>query len=339
MARRQRIDYGVDDSTDLFTGLTWPSIFLHDPTYALFRPLYDRTSPWRSSYDSLCLYLNSQARRLGGRHILMGQFSKLALISTRYSTLHNFLNEPFNPKHNLSDLFSEVDQFLRWRFDYFSYDPWQDTAPETNEVKEPDKEEAAIPYQKKRKLLKKALSKIPWQQQLQKSLEYDSGIEGFHAYLIEKAIKECPDLLSQQSNEDIVNQIFSSPNPLLTLNFEGKDYVVGEVPAMIGSHYLSRKIQKGWFDNRGKKFYRILGSYARWDDAKMVIFKNDDPQIQTQMFKDIKDNMSLISVGNHKKAQVDGVDYHLSLLVDSDLPDRSFLISEWEINSQLTIVL
>lgn len=348
MTKRKRIEYDSDDA-DLFVAPTWPDIFLRDPAYGLLRPLYDHTSPWRSSQD-LYQYLSSQARRLGGRRHVLFYLSNLSKISTLYPTFHSFLLTPFENTHDLPQVFSEMERFLRWRFECFSENPWIDfPAPEITKPKGhiSEKDIEAIPVeltdQDRKKLLKKELAKIPWQQQLQYALEHDSGMAGFHTSLIEKALKECPDLLTQKSNEDLVNQIFSSPVQQLSLSIGNKDYVVAEIPVMLGSHYLGKKTQKVWFTARGKKFYRILGCYARWDDAKVVIFKHsiqENSGLQKQMFTEIREQLSLVSVGNWKKAQVDGVDYYLSLLIDADLPEKAFFVSEWEINCpQLTIVL
>ena len=349
-SRRKRIEYDLDEATDLFVAPTWPDIFLKDQAYALFRPLYERTSPWRSAYSSLYQYFSSQARRLGGRRHILFYLSNLAKIAEDYPKFQAFLLAPFDSNHDLPAMLSEMELFLRWRFENFSEDPWlgfpaQEVVMPKGHISEKDIE--AVPTtltdQDRKKLLKKELAKIPWQQQLQRALEHESGMSGFHAILIEKALKECPDLLTQKSNEDLVNQIFSSPAQELTVKMGAHDYTVAEIPVMLGSHYLGKKTQKVWFTARGKKFYRILGCYARWDDAKVVIFKHsiqEDATLQKWMFTEIKEQHSLISVGNWKKAQVDGIDYYLSLLIDSDLPEKSFFVSEWEINCpQLTILL
>lgn len=346
----KKVEYDLDETTDIFVAPTWPSAFLQDPAYALFRPLYERTSPWRTSYSALYQYLSSQARRLGGRRHVLFYLSNLAKVAGEYPHLHAFLLAPFESTNNLTQVFLELEFFLRWRFEKFSEDPWLDfPAPEPvapkGHISEKDIE--AIPIvlseQDRKKLLKKVLAKIPWQEQLQRALENESGIAGFHTTLIENAIKECPDLLTQRANEDLVNQIFASPVQSLTLTLGVNDYLVAEIPVMLGSHYLGKRTQKVWFDRRGKKFYRILGCYARWDDAKIVLFKHSihaDSGLQKRMFAEIRERQSLISVGNWKKAQVDGVDYYLALLIDSDLPDRSFFVSEWEVNCpQLSIVL
>jgi hypothetical protein len=340
MVRGRKVDYGLDDSMDLFTGLTWPDSFLQDPAYAIFRPLYERTCPWRTSQDLLFLYLNSQARRLGGRKILLGYFLKLSSIAFDYPYFKSFLLSPFE-KHNLDALFLDVDKFLQWRFKKFTIDPWLDFKKEIEKKEianvEVSEKDLALPVSSlsekdRKKLLKKELSKMPWQKQLQQTLEYESGFTGFHTALIEKALKECPDLLAQKSNEDLVSQIFSTPTNDMELIIGAGGYVVAEIPVMLGAHFLNKKTQKRWFDAKGKKFFRILGCYARWDDAKVVIFKNALPENTEHMFSDIKKELALKSVGHLIRAQVDGIDYYLSLLVDSDLPDRSFLISEWELN-------
>ena len=341
-ARRKKIAYEIDNDSDLFIAPTWPEAFLKDPAYALFRPLYEYTSPWRASHSALCHYLNGQARRLGGRQYILFHFSNLARIAKSYPDFHSFLLDPFTNKHRLLQVFYDLERFLRWRFEEFTEDPWLDfTVEESSAAKGhiSEKDLEAIPVAlsetDRKKLLKKALSKIPWQQQLQRSLEYESGMEGFHAALIENAIKECPNLLHQKSNEDLVQQIFSSPTPSLSFTMGEEGYLIAEIPVMLGSHYLGKKAQKVWFDARGKKFYRILGCYARWDDAKVVVFKqsvHDGHELQKKMFSDIKEKQSLISVGVWKKAQVDGLDYYLSLLIDSDIPERAFFVSEWEIN-------
>jgi hypothetical protein len=341
-ARRKKIDYEIDETSDLFIAPTWPESFLRDPAYSLFRPLYEYTSPWRTSYDALYQYLNGQARRMGGRQHILFHFSNLSLISSGYTQFHAFLSDPFTPKHNLTWVFSDLEKFLRWRFAEFSDSPWRDfpareKIASKGRISEKDLE--AIPCvlsdTDRKKLLKKELAKIPWQTQLQRSLEYESGIEGFHTALIENALKECPELLHQRHNEDLVQQVFSSPLDSMTLTMGEKGYLIAEIPVMLGSHYLGKKTQKVWFDARGKKFYRILGCYARWDNAQVVIFKasvHNDAELQKQMFAEIKEGLLLVGVGNWKKAIIDGSDYYLSLLIDSDLPERSFFVSEWEIN-------
>jgi len=65
------------------------------------------------------------------------------------------------------------------------------------------------------------------------------------------------------------------PSSALSLDIGDDGFVVAEIPVMLGSHYLGKKAQKVWFDAKGRKFYRILGCYARWDDAKVVIFSFD----------------------------------------------------------------
>lgn len=342
MAARRRIDYGIDESVDLFIGVTtWPSKFLEDPAYALLRPLYEYTSPWRTSHDALSLYLHSQARRLGGRRHILFHFSNLAIISERFPKFNQFLLSPFNQSHSLKRVFTEMELFLRWRFDFFTKDPWADypiqekLAAKRRTVSEND----PLSEKDRKRILKRFLSKVPWQLQLQQALEHDSGIEGYHAAIIEKALKECPDLTSQKANLDLVHHIFSSPMPELTIDMGDKGYVVAEIPIMLGSHYLGKNVQKIWFETKGRKFYRILGNYARWDDAMVVIFNIKDDDGQAKMFSTVRETQGLKSIGNWKRAQVDGEDYYLSLLVELDLPERSFLVSEWELNCpQLTIL-
>ena len=347
-SRRSKISYEIDTTVDLFVAPTWPDAFLKDPSYALFRPLYEYTSPWRLTYGALSKYLNGQARRMGGRQYVLYHFSQLAQITpnVEYPSLYAFLLDPFTAsKHNLTDVFSDAEKFLRWRFECFTEDPWFDF-PDSSAPISDNNDVTQLPTLKlsdtgRRKLLKKALSKIPWQQQLQRSLEYDTGVEGFHTALIENAIKECPDLLQQHSNQDLVQQIFSSSTAPMALEIGEKEYMVTQLPIMLGSHYLSKRAQKVWFDARGKKFYRILGCYARWDDAKVVIFKSalhNDTTRQKQMFSEIREQLLLVSVGVWKKLQVDGLDYYLSLLIDSDLPDKAFFVSEWEVNCQISLV-
>ena len=346
-ARRKKIDYGIDDDVDLFVALTWPTKFLEDPAYALLRPLYENTSPWRKSHEALALYLHSQARRLGGRRHILFHFSNLSLISEGYYEFNRFLKAPFETTHKLKRVFGEMERFLRQRFETFEHDPWadyplQERLAAKRRISEKDLAVPAVPEipltdMERKKLLKKALSKVPWQLQLQKALEYDSGIEGYHADIIAKALKECPEV-NQKPNADLVHHIFSSPIPALTLELGEEGYCVCEIPIMLGSHYLGKNVQKTWFDAKGRKFYRILGCYARWDDAKVVIFKHrlsDSPTL----FPAIKAAHGLRGVGNWKQAQVDGEDYYLSLLIDFDLPERSFLVTDWELNCpQLTIL-
>jgi len=345
-ARRQKIDYGIDDSVDLFTGLTWPAVFLQDPSYAIFRPIYDRTSPWRTNHEKLWLYLNSQARRLGSRRMLLYHFANLQLIANGFPIFQAFLLNPFS-RHDLNQLFSEIERFLRWRFDQFSDDPWRDYPVQekvsTKKIQEKDLIVPTLTEQARRKLLKKELSKISWQTQLQRSLEYDTGIEGFHASLVEKAIRECPDLLKQKSNEDLVTEAFSPSDMPVTIVIGKDGWTVTEIPVMLGSHYLAKRTQKVWFDDRNRQFFKILGCYAKWLDAKLVIFTNtihNDSVKLKQMFDGIKENHNLITVGNWNKMQIDEVDYFLSLLIESDMPMKSFIVSEWQINiPKLAVIL
>ena len=334
MAKRyKKVDYDFDDAVDMFAAPTWPNVFLKDPAYALFRPLYEYTSPWRASQDALLLYLYSQARRLGGRRHLLFHFSNLAKISESYAGLNWFLRSPFEHSHDLIEVFTDMENFLRWRFVEFRDDPWRDfPLEERSKSKRRTKKEpvpVVLSESERKRLLKKVLSKIPDKHNIQKALdECQTG-------LLENAIKECPSLVSQRSNSDLIHQIFSSPISELTLTLGEGGYVVGEIPVMLGSHFLDKNAHTGWFEK--KKFYRILGCYARWDDAKVVIFK--DQGKDAKIFSILKDTHRLKSVGDWKKAQVDGEDYFLSILVESDLPERSFLISEWEVNvPHLTIL-
>jgi len=347
--KRKKIEYDLEDSDDLFVAPTWPDAFLRDPAYALLRPLYERTSPWRSSSILLHQYLTSQARRLGNRRHLAFHFSNLAKVSSEYDELCAFFLTPFDKHSQLQSIFSQMEEFLRHRFETYPEKPWADFPVEQLVMPKghiSNKDIEAVPTelteQDRKKLLKKELAKIPWQQQLQQALEHGSGTAGFHASLVEKAIKECPSLLTQKRNEDLVNQIFASPATELSLTMGEDGYLVATIPVMIGSHYLGRKTQQTWFTARGKKFYRILGCYARWDDANVLIFRHDihdDTTLQKQMFASIKTQKSLVSVGSWKKAQVDGVDYYLSILVDADLPEKSFVVSEWELNCPQLIIV
>lgn len=334
---RCKISYDIEDTLDVFTApTTWPEPFIKDPAYALFRPLYEHTSPWRASYGSLLKYLNGQARRLGGRQYVLIHLAKLAQITPRmeFIHLHAFLTDPFTPKHHIPFLFLDVDRFLHWRFKSFA-DPWQDL--DTNEPTNTEKPELPSVAAKdeplsdatRKKILKQALSKVPWQQQFQRALEYESGVAGYHSELIENALKECPDL---KSNQGRVQSIFASPATNLEIEIGECGYAVCELPVMLGSHFLSKKAQKTWFDAKDKKFYKILGCYARWDNAQIVIFKQTTMANQRRIFDEIRAKHALISVGVWKKAQVDGLDYYLSLLIDADIPDKAFFVSEWEIN-------
>lgn len=312
VAKKPKVDYDYD--VDLFAPPTWPQAFLKDPAYALFRPLYEYTSPWRSSQAMLSLYLHSQSRRLGGHRYLLFYFSNLAKISESYPSLNWFLRSPFYASHDLNDVFSELEIFLRWRFTDFKDDPWRDYPFEEQYT---DKERKII--------LKKNLSKIP-------KVRNFRDMEEYKLRFIENALKECPNLtINPKYNSDLVHHIFSSPIPELTLQLGRDGYVISEIPVILGSHFLDKKYT-GWF--KDNKFYRILGCYARWDDAKVIIFKD------VTMLSSLKGTYKLRTIGEMRRGQIDGEDYLLSILVDSDLPEKSFVISEWELNvSQLTILI
>jgi hypothetical protein len=333
---RRKLNYGIDKHVDIFVAPTWPTKFLEDPAYALLRPLYELTSSWRKSHEALSLYLHSQARRLGGKRFVLFHLSNLSLISESYYEFNRFLKAPFDPTHRLKRVFGEMEKFLRWRFEDFKHDPWSDY-PLQEKLATRCLDFDLTDEKRRKRLLRRELSKVPWPQPLQKILDRESGVEGYHTEIITKALKECPEI-SQKYNEDLVHHIFSSPCSSLTLELGTEGYCVSEIPIMIGSHYLGKNVLHDWFSKKGRKFYRIFGSYARWDNAKVVIFKHtlaDDPNL----FIAIKTNYKLRGVGIWKKAQVDGEDYYLSLLVDSDLPERSFLVTEWELNCpQLTIL-
>jgi len=292
---RLRIDYGIDVGEDIFT-ITWPDIFLKDAAYALIRPLYEKASPWRKSYTDLSLYLHSQVRRLGSRRLLLFHFSNLAQIAVNYKSLYTFLLSPFDFTFDLSALFLELELFLSWRFSL--EDPWT------------------------------GYSKNTVFRNIRKPLD----ISVFHNPLIEKAVKECPSLLS---NEDLVMQLFSSPVSSVTIEIVNADYCVFEVPIMLGSHYIEKQVLKELESSR--KFYKVLGCFASWNDAQILLFKPTNDT--SALFNTIRYKYNLTSIGDWQKAQVDDVDYYLALLIDFDIPQRSFLVSEWQINCpNLTIV-
>lgn len=323
--KRKTIDYGVG-CDDIFVEPTWPSKFLEDPAYALLRPLYEHTSPWRQHLSD---YLYSQARRLGGQRVLLFHFYNLSLISEGYSEFNQFLKTPLDPKLRLKRVFKEMLSFLRWRFDFFSHDPWQDYPVRerlaTRRHMHPD--DITLTDTERTMYLKRMLSR-PAGQKWTPPKDTD---------IITKALKECPEI-GNQANAAFAAHIFSSPVPFIDIQLDDSGYRVCEIPVVLGSHYVGKNVQGVWFEGKGRKFYRILGSYVRWDDAKVVIFKADLAN-DASLFSKIQYDYGLRSLGNWKRAQVDGEDYYLSLLIDLDLPERSFLVNEWELNCpQLTIL-
>jgi hypothetical protein len=279
--------------------MVWLMAFQRDPSYGRLRPLYEISSPWRKDIHT---YLIGQSRRLGSRRQLQYHFLKLSWVASSYLHLHAFFLSPFSD-HNFNQVFLELTHFLQYRFINFT-DPWQGYLGEQPKL--------VLDYDRQ-KLLKQILAR--------------PKVAGSDiSFVIENAIREVPELLSSKSNEDLFEQLFSTPISAMTI--EVGDYTVVELPVVLGSHYISKKTYKNRFNK--KKFYRILGSYVRWDDAKVVIFRKD--KNHHQMFLVLKDTMKLVNIGTWKHLEVDGVDYYLSLLVDFDLPEKSFYVSEWELN-------
>jgi hypothetical protein len=154
--------------------------------------------------------------------------------------------------------------------------------------------------------------------------------------LVQKAAKECPELFTQKANADLIQHIFSSPKAQLTYEIREVGYVIANIPVALGSHYVGKNVKVS------NSFYRILGNFARWDDAKVVIFKEsvyNDTNKQNKLFLHLRDTQGFRCVGTWKRAKVEDEDYFLSLLVDVNLSERLFMVSEWELNCpQLTIL-
>ncbi len=106
---------------DLCTELTWPEAYLYDTAYALLRPLYSISSPWRKDLNT---YLYGQVRRLGGKQYLLFYFSTLSMLTEGYAALTAFLKEPFTDYD--SSLFKELEAFLYKQFKEYPTAPWRD---------------------------------------------------------------------------------------------------------------------------------------------------------------------------------------------------------------------
>lgn len=300
---RRKVRYDIDASIDIFGPLSWPDSFLKDSSYALLRPLYERTSPWRSSWENLSTYLMSQARRLGGKRYVITKLNNLSALTSDYEHLTSFLRSPFERPKGFRNVFYDLDLFLLQRF-VLSH-PW-----EGHEIED-------------KKKLKYVLARIPTLPQLENN------------DLVQKVNKECPELL-QRYNVDLLHHILSSPVSSLSYSVSDVGFEIMNTPVFIGRHYKAKD-----FD-LGSGFYRILGNFSRWDKAKVVIFKEciyNSEKEQKELFLHIKNTYGLRGIGLWKRAQVEGEDYLLSLLVGADVSERMFMVSQWELNCpQLTIL-
>lgn len=166
--------------------------------------------------------------------------------------------------------------------------------------------------------------------------QYLADIEScFNKSFIKNALKECPELLSRSYNEDFTKDMFSSPVCSVCMMWEG-DYCVVEMPVVLGSHYLNNK-GLSFLKKKNYIIRRILGCYARWDEAIVVLYS--DKVSKEQMFEEIKKESNLMPIGKTKNLLIDSQDYLVSLLIDSDLPPQAFTIEDWEVNSPKLTVL
>jgi hypothetical protein len=112
--KNQKIEYALfeDDDDDFLTPLEWPEEYAKRPAYALLRPLAEYDNPWRKSSDAVIKYLNSQARRMGGRYYVKAYLAELSTQAVEYPALHEFLLNPLG-KNLLSKVLPELENFLR----------------------------------------------------------------------------------------------------------------------------------------------------------------------------------------------------------------------------------
>jgi len=169
----------------------------------------------------------------------------------------------------------------------------------------------------------------------QQGCQYLVEIEGcFNKSFIENALKECPDLLARPYNEDFARDMFSSPAVAITVMLDDKT-VDATMPVVLGTHYINKKGER-FLKKKGYDIKRILGCYARWDNARMLI-RTEDADRQ-EALKAVQ-AQGFAFLGDEKNIQRDGLDYLVSLLIESDLPSQSFTVGEWEVNCpELTIV-
>lgn len=144
--------------------------------------------------------------------------------------------------------------------------------------------------------------------------------------IIQTALLSCPEL-THKPNCDLVYHMFQPSCNDVSIHLE-HGYTVATVSVLLGGYYTNTLALDAL---KERKFYSLLGNYARWDDAKILIFKNDLNQYN--LFSMVRVTYKLRGIGELKTAKMDGEDYYLMLLIDSDLLEKAFFISNWELNT------
>jgi len=319
--------------------MDWPVQYQKDPAFALLRPLLEVN--WLASPESLTTYLQGQARRLGKSQLFL-LLRSLNPLAGSYKELAAFLAAP-TLNYDLNLLKIDIEQFLRSCFSAHPDNPWQEVEGLVEETGYSSiTEDKLLAYSDispdlRRKLIDRQIKKRgnSWKDSLKLMAERQDGSENFENSLLEEALLENPNILAKEANADgLAAEIFTPVDLKVTVALGSQQvYNITTVPVLLGKHYLSRSAQNLWF-SKGQNFTRIIGSYARWDNAKVLFFRKDLNQVEiTELRLQLKQKEHLALRGPLRGITGDKTKLRCALVVNKEIPEDHFSVYEWAFNT------
>jgi hypothetical protein len=317
--------------------LVWPIAYLKDPVFSLLRPLADENSiPLPVSE-----YFQAQARRLGGKSRVLRELHHLTVIAEDPS-LQTFFENPFSCTIDLTILANPLKSFLKSCFTKNPNDPWA-SYKEEEKIKLSLSEEELIAQKQtlsdkeKQKIMKQQSQKFSWQELLALASERDGSIEKVYDFLLDTGLKEGQGHHGEEE-PTLAEIVFSPSKDLVEIKLDPDEtFKVVEIPVLLGRHYLSSKTQRIWFNenpSRKERFQKLMGTYAKWDTARLVVFKDDFSLAKNQFLL----SRALAAYGLRlfgpwkSRLSLQKVPVHFSLLLDRSFPLDHFYLSDWDFN-------
>lgn len=323
----------------------WPTAYIKDPTFSLLRPLLDDS--WLSSFDTLDTYLTAQSRRFKTRARVKEAFLDLQkLIKTAdFPFLTSFFLDPWSSETPLDKVHIELRSFLECQFRAHPFDPWEglDTDKEEKTKLSISEEEllnkADVPQALKKKLIEKKLKEMNWQEHLKFISGKMAGDTQWEDEILQQALSEEEHLreYTDEKKKEILTNYFAPPIKTLELTLPlGTLFKVQTLPVIIGQHYVTSKVQQIWLNNKGYNFQKLLGTYARWDNAPVLLTRNYRKVVNLKRVEDelraehgLKMHGPWLNALNTLDNRIDGA---FVLLLDKDFPAQDFILNEWRIN-------
>jgi hypothetical protein len=296
-------------------GLIWPRAYSKDPVFSFLKPMTMEETGWMDSSSSLIVYLRGQIRWRRSRSRVLTGLLKLRKLVTGYPILESWLERPLETKLlGIEMLKSELMMFLAERFAEHPDAPWAGLVKETVVVQTTFND-----------LVKSVITPVVREKRQtvnQGWLEQLKALSG--------QLDKVPEPI-RQIDETAFQDVFAPPLDELSLELlSSENHLQVEAPILIGRHFLSQRLQKVWFNNKGAKFQKVINHYARWDDARIILFRDQNVGLMSAMEQYVARSGYKLH-GPWLPANTEQPAF-FCLLINRQFPVQEFPIFEWRIN-------